>query len=123
MLDRGNDQDWFNSREIIVEAVLAGLGISLFLVHMAWAPRPLIRPSLFRDVNFSAGLVLMFAAGTLLVSSIALMAPWLQTLGNYPVATAGLLMAPRGIGNLFTIVLCAAWSRVSILATSSASAS
>ena len=34
------------------------------------------------------------------------MAPWLQTLGNYPVATAGLLMAPRGIGNLFTIVLC-----------------
>ena len=36
MLDRGNDQDWFNSREIIVEAVLAGLGIYLFLVHMAW---------------------------------------------------------------------------------------
>ena len=72
---------------------------------MAWAPRPLIRPVLFRDVNFSVGLVLMFAVGTLLVSSIALMAPWLQTLGNYPVATAGLLMAPRGIGNLFTIVL------------------
>ena len=73
---------------------------------MAWAPRPLIRPVLFRDMNFSAGLVLMFAVGTLLVSSIALMAPWLQTLANYPVATAGLLMAPRGIGNLFTIVLC-----------------
>ena len=44
MLDRGNSQDWFTSREIIVEAVLAGLGIYLFLVHMAWAPRPLIRP-------------------------------------------------------------------------------
>ena len=86
--------------------MLAGLGIYLFLVHMAWAPRPLIRPVLFRDVNFSAGLVLMFAVGTILVSSIALMAPWLQTLGNYPVATAGLLMAPRGIGNLFTILLC-----------------
>jgi DHA2 family multidrug resistance protein len=106
MLDRGNTQDWFTSREIIVEAVLAGLGIYLFLVHMAWAPRPLIRPVLFRDVNFTAGLVLMFAVGTLLVSSIALMAPWLQTLANYPVATAGLLMAPRGLGNLATITLC-----------------
>ncbi|HUD58018.1 MAG TPA: DHA2 family efflux MFS transporter permease subunit [Acetobacteraceae bacterium] len=106
MLDRGNNQDWFTSREIIVEAVLAGLGIYLFLVHMAWAPRPLIRPELFRDMNFSAGLVLMFAVGTLLVSSIALMAPWLQTLANYPVATAGLLMASRGIGNLATITLC-----------------
>ena len=31
MLDRGNNQDWFTSREIIVEAVLAGLGIYLFL--------------------------------------------------------------------------------------------
>jgi hypothetical protein len=27
MLDRGNIQDWFSSREIIVEAVLAALGI------------------------------------------------------------------------------------------------
>ena len=106
MLDRGNDQDWFTSREIIVEAVLAGLCTYLFLVHMTWAPRPLIRPMLFRDVNFSAGLALMFATGTILVSSIALMAPWLQTLGNYPVATAGLLMAPRGLGNLCTIILC-----------------
>jgi MFS transporter, DHA2 family, multidrug resistance protein len=106
MLDRGNNQDWFTSREVIVEAVLAGLCIYLFLVHMAWAPHPLIRPGLFRDVNFSAGLVLMFAVGTLLVSSIALMAPWLQTLANYPVATAGLLMAARGLGTMVTIVLC-----------------
>ncbi len=106
MLDRGNQLDWFSSREIIIEAVIGGLGIYLFLVHMTWAPHPLIRPELFRDVNFAAGLVLMFAVGTILVSSIALMAPWLQTLGNYPVATAGLLMAPRGLGNLLTIVLC-----------------
>ena len=106
MLDRGNKEDWFTSNEIIIEAILGGLGIYLFLVHMAWAPRPLIRPALFRDPNFSAGLVLMFAVGTLLVSSIALMAPWLQTLGNYPVATAGLLMAPRGIGTLIGIIVC-----------------
>jgi len=105
MLDRGNNQDWFTSSEIVIEAVLAGLCIYLFLVHMACAPRPLIRPALFNDVNFSVGLVLMFAVGTLLVSSIALMAPWLQTLGNYPVATAGLLMAPRGVGTLIAIML------------------
>ena len=105
MLDRGNKQDWFTSSEIVIEAVVAGLCIYLFLVHMACAPRPLIRPALFNDVNFSVGLILMFAVGTLLVSSIALMAPWLQTLGNYPVATAGLLMAPRGVGTLIAIML------------------
>jgi DHA2 family multidrug resistance protein len=53
MLDRGNNQDWFTSREIMIESVLAGLAIYLFLVHTAWATRPLIRPVLFHDVNFS----------------------------------------------------------------------
>ena len=105
LLDRGQNQDWFNSSEIVVEAVLAGLGLYLFLVHVLYAPRPLIRPLLFRDMNFSAGLVMMFAVGTILVSSIALMAPWLQTLADYPVATAGLIMAPRGMGNVVTITI------------------
>src|SRR6185437_14199315 len=104
MLDRGQNQDWFTSREIMVEAVLAGLGLYLFLVHVLYAPRPMIRPLLFRDMNFSAGLAMMFAIGTILVSSISLMAPWLQTMANYPVATAGLVMAPRGLGNVLTIL-------------------
>src|SRR6202051_5055506 len=45
MLDRGQGQDWFSSREIIVEAVFAGLGLYLVLVHFLSAPQPLIRPA------------------------------------------------------------------------------
>jgi DHA2 family multidrug resistance protein len=105
MLDRGQDQDWFSSREIIFEAILAGLGLYLFVVHLFSARQPLLRPSLFRDINFSSGLVLMFAVGTLLVSSLALMTPWLQGMSNYPVETAGLVMAPRGLGNLAAIMI------------------
>ena len=81
--------------------MLAGLGIYLFLVHMLTGATA--RSSARRcsaTVNFAAGLVMMFAVGIVLVSSLALMAPWLQILGNYPVATAGLLMAPRGIGTM-----------------------
>ncbi len=105
MLDRGQDEDWFTSREIVIEAVVAGLGLYLALVHIVCARQPLIRPDLFRDINFSAGLGMMFAVGTLLVSSLALMTPWLQVMSNYPVETAGLIMAPRGLGNLCTITL------------------
>lgn len=105
MLDRGQDQDWFTSHEIVIEAVLAGLGAYLFLVHVVYAREPLIRPVLFRDVNFSSGLALMFTIGTLMVSSLALMTPWLQVLSNYPVETAGLVMAPRGLGSLVTTML------------------
>ena len=48
---------------------------------------------------------MMFAVGTILVSSSSLMAPWLQNLGNYPVETAGLIMAPRGIGTMVAMML------------------
>ena len=51
-----------------------------------------------------AGLVLMAATGTILVSSSSLMAPWLQNLANYPVEAAGLIMAPRGIGTMTAMI-------------------
>ena len=105
MLDRGHDQDWFTSSEIIAEAVLAGLGFYLFLVHVSSARQPLIRPVLFKDVNFASGVVLMFMVGIFMVSSLALMTPWLQVFSHYPVETAGLIMAPRGFGSLVTTML------------------
>jgi DHA2 family multidrug resistance protein len=105
MLDRGQDLDWFSAHEIIIEAVLAGLGFYLFTVHLFSARQPLLRPTLFRDANFLSGLIMMFAVGTLLVSSLALMTPWLQVLSDYPVYTAGLIMAPRGLGNFTAIMI------------------
>ena len=105
VLDRGQDQDWFSSREILIEAVLGGLGIYLFMVHMLTARRPFIPPLLFKDRNFATGVLMMFAVGTILVSSSSLMAPWLQNLANYPVDTAGVIMAPRGIGTMIAMVV------------------
>ena len=105
MLDRGQDQDWFGSREIIVEAVLAGLGLYLFVVHLMTAEKPFLSPRLFRDRNLSASLALMFCVGMVLLASSALLAPWLQTLAGYPVATAGLVLAPRGFGTMAAMML------------------
>lgn len=105
MLDRGEMKDWFGSTEIMVEAVLAGLGLYLFLVHIVLAEKPFIPPRIFRDVNFSASLLIMFTIGMVLLASSALLAPYLQTLGNYPVEQAGLLMAPRGLGTMVAMMI------------------
>ncbi|HEY7579471.1 MAG TPA: DHA2 family efflux MFS transporter permease subunit [Acetobacteraceae bacterium] len=105
MLDRGEIEDWFGSTEIIVEAVIAGTGFYLFLVQMLTGKRPFITPAIFRDRNFAFGLVIMFAIGMVLLASSALLAPWLQKLGNYPVNTAGLLLAPRGIGTMLAMMV------------------
>ncbi|HVY16748.1 MAG TPA: DHA2 family efflux MFS transporter permease subunit [Rhodopila sp.] len=106
MLDRGQTKDWFGSYEIIVEATLAGLGFYLFFVHMLTSEaKPFITPGIFKDRNLNAGLLVMFAVGMVLLAVSALLAPWLQDLGNYPVETAGLIMAPRGFGTMAAMLI------------------
>ena len=107
MLDRGQELDWFSSREIIVEATLAGLGFYLFVVHMFTAEKPFLPPGLFRDRNFAAGMVMVFCVSSVMLATSALLAPYLQNLAGYPVYTAGWAMAPRGIGTIASMFLAA----------------
>ena len=106
MLDRGETLDWFGSREIIVEAGLAGLGFYLFLVQFALAPRPFLSPKLFADQNFVIGIVLYAIMGLIMYATLALLAPYLQTLMDYPVVTAGIVLAPRGAGLMLAALMC-----------------
>jgi DHA2 family multidrug resistance protein len=105
MLDRGQFKDWFGSTEIIVYAVLCGLGFYLFLVHMLTADSPLIPPRIFRDVNFVTGLLMIFLVGMLILAIAALLAPYLQTLSGRSVVNTGLLLAPRGAGTMIGVIL------------------
>ena len=107
MLDRGQELDWFGSREIIVEAVLAGLGFYLFIVHMFTAEKPFLPPGLFRDRNFAAAIIMMFCVSSVMLATSALLAPYLQNLAGYPVYTAGWVMAPRGFGTIASMFLAA----------------
>ncbi len=104
MLDRGTGKGWFDSGEIIVEAVIAGLGLYLFGVHMLTAKNPFIPRHVFRDRSFVSSMLMMFVLGTMLVASSALIAPYLQDLGGYTVTEAGLLMVPRGLGTMAAMI-------------------
>jgi DHA2 family multidrug resistance protein len=104
-LDRGEELDWFSSTTIIVSTVLAGLGIYLFIVHMLTAKNTFIPRAAFKDRNLNAGLITMFSVGMILLASSALLAPFLENLGNYPVSTAGLIMAPRGVGTMGAMLI------------------
>lgn len=98
MLDRGELKDWFSSTEIRVEALVAALGLYLFITHMLTAEHPFISRALFKDRNFVVGNVFMFMLGVMLFATLALMPSLMQGLMGYPVLTAGLVSAPRGIG-------------------------
>ncbi|HSB95774.1 MAG TPA: DHA2 family efflux MFS transporter permease subunit [Spongiibacteraceae bacterium] len=104
-LDRGQSQNWFSSTEIICELMASGLCFYLFLVHTFTAEHPFVEPDMFRDRNFVAGLIFNFFAASTLMGTMALMPIFLQTLLGIPVLTAGILMAPRGIGTLLSMLV------------------
>ena len=104
LLDRGTTKDWFSSSEIVIEAMIAGVAIYLFLVHMLTAKKPFIPRDIFKDRNFVGGLVLMFVMGLVLLASSALLSPYLQNLSGRTVTQTGFLMVPRGLGVMFAMM-------------------
>jgi len=64
-----------------------------------------VRPALFRDRNFAAGVIFIAIVGLTYYASLALQPPYLQVLMNYPVVTAGLIMGPRGIGTMASMLV------------------
>ena len=105
MLDRGHQEDWLQSWEIRIELGLAIIGIWLFLVHMATGRRPMFDRDMLKNRNLLLGLFFMTNLGALLMATIALLPPMLQTVYGYPVIETGLVLAPRGIGVLFSLAL------------------
>ena len=104
MLDRGTTNDWFDSMEIIVEAVVAGLALYIFAVQILThqqavpAPRSAQRqklplwpgPDVFRGHHSSRN----ECAAAALPSG-----PWRSLRHGY-----GAALAPRGVGTMITML-------------------
>lgn len=105
MLDRGEQLDWFGSKEIIVEAVVAGVAAAMFVIHMLSDDHPFLPRDLFRDRNLMLGIIFTAVTGLLMIVTATLLPPFLQQLKGYPVFTTGVAMAPRGVGTMLSMFM------------------
>lgn len=105
MLDRGGEVEWFASGEIWLYAFLTITGFWVFAIHIATTREPFIDPRIFADRNFLTGLVFIFVIGVILLASLALLPPMLATIYGYPTITIGLVMAPRGVGTMISMIV------------------
>lgn len=103
-LDRGHGQGWTQSQEIIIEFALSALAMYLFVVHSLTATAPFIPLRLFQDRNYVLAMCISFCMGFLIVTPAALLPQFLQQVQGYPVLAAGMIMASRGVGAIFTTV-------------------
>ena len=104
LLDRGTDQDWFNSTEIIVETGLAVAAFWMFVIHTVTARQPLLPMALFTDRNFMLANGFLLIVYGVLISGAALIPPMVQLLLGYDTLEAGMMIVPRGISMLLAMM-------------------
>lgn len=106
MLDRGQQKDWFNSTEINIEAIVAVVSFTFFVIHTATAgKRSFFRVDLLKDINFVTGSCFIFVIGAVLYATRALLPPMLESLMGYPVALTGIVTAPSGLGTMVAMLV------------------
>ena len=99
-LDRGQEDDWFNSHFITVLIVVAAVCL-VTLVFWEWFHKsPVVDVRLFRMFNFSNASLAMFMLGFGYFSSLVTVPLFLQTLLGYTAQLAGFAISPGGLALL-----------------------
>ena len=97
MLDRGKELDWFASTEIIVLCVIAVVSLAYLIVWELGSEYPIVDLKLFKDRNFTVGVVSLSLAFMVYMGAIVLLPLVMQTQLGYTATWAGLAAAPIGI--------------------------
>jgi DHA2 family multidrug resistance protein len=105
MLDRGAEVDWFSAAETWLYLYLTVIGFWIFCVHVATTSQPFLDPQMFRDRNFVMGLIFIFVVGIILLASLALLPPMLARIYGHTAILSGLVMAPRGVGTMVSMLV------------------
>ena len=105
VLDRGPSQDWFSSPEIWTEAIIALIGLWVFVVQTVTAEHPFFERALALDRNFVSCTLFGFSLGIFLFAIMALLPTMMQQFMGYSAYESGLVSMPRGIATFVAMIV------------------
>jgi DHA2 family multidrug resistance protein len=97
MLDKGKDLDWFGSTQIVALAIVAVVGVALFVVWELTERNPVVDLRLFARRNFLVSTVAISLSFGTFFGSVVLLPLWLQQYMDYTATQAGMVVAPVGL--------------------------
>ncbi len=100
VLDKGQQEDWFDSHFILTMTVVAGVAL---LALPFWELRqrdPMMDVRLLGRRNFLISNILIFLLGFILFGSTVLLPLFVQTLMGYSATEAGMVLSPGGLAVL-----------------------
>jgi DHA2 family multidrug resistance protein len=112
VFSRGQRLDWFDSSEIVIATLVAGLALYMFCVHSLTSERPFVRLKLLADRNYGLGLILVTLFGMLNFATVVLLPPLLQQHAGYPDSAIGDIVGYRGMGSGIGFLLAIPMARL-----------
>ncbi|MBS0321168.1 MAG: DHA2 family efflux MFS transporter permease subunit [Proteobacteria bacterium] len=97
MLDTGKDAAWFSSTQIVVLALVAVVGFTLFVIWELTDDHPVVDLRLFQRRNFWTSTIAMSLGYGTFFGNVVLLPLWLQQYMGYTATDAGLILAPVGV--------------------------
>ncbi len=105
VLDKGQQEDWFDSSWIVSITVMAVAALISFVVWELRSKEPIVNLRILLNRNFAVGTALMTVMGVVLYGTIALLPLFLQTLLGYSAVQSGLAVSPRGFGSVVSMLI------------------
>ena len=98
ILDKGQEDDWFGATWIRWAFFFLITSFAWFVWHSWHNKDTLVDLKVLKNRNFALGCVLIFMFGIGIYSTVTVLPLFYQELLGYTAFTAGLVVAPRGIG-------------------------
>ncbi len=105
ILDKGQEEDWFESAWIEWSAIISVVATLLFVVRELVVKHPIVDLRILGNRNFTIGILLMTLMGGVLYGTTAALPIFLQTMMGYPALETGFALSPRGIGAFITTTI------------------
>ncbi len=100
VLDRGEFEDWFNSRIIVMLSITSLLSITSFFLNSYFSKSPLFPSLLFKDRFFIGGIIFAFLFGFILIPPFILMPIFLTEIQSFPIYLVGIILSFSALGGM-----------------------
>ncbi|HWW23545.1 MAG TPA: DHA2 family efflux MFS transporter permease subunit [Edaphobacter sp.] len=98
VLDKGQEDDWFGAIWLRWAVLFMIIAFAYFSWHCWRHKDTIVDLKVLKDRNFAIGCILIFLFGIGIYSTVTVLPLFFQELLGYTAFTAGLVVAPRGIG-------------------------
>lgn len=97
VLEKGQEDDWFQSRAIVICSITAFFGAYLFIWRELTCKHPIVNLRVLKNKNLTIGTILTFVLGFGLFGSTFIIPLYTQSILGWTATQAGLLLIPSSL--------------------------